>query len=65
MNRSSQILQNKEIDYQSNMSIPEIDDSKLTDCIAELQAENEELTTEIENLKEDISLYKRLLGYEQ
>ena len=92
MNRSSQILQNKDIDYQTNItensqnkagtedlppqyvqpeidyqadiSIPEIDDSELSNRIAELQAENDELTTEIENLREDISLYKRLLGYD-
>lgn len=54
-----------EIDYQSDMSVPDIDDFEPADRIAELQAENEELNTEIENLQEDIPLYKRLLGYEQ
>ena len=51
-------------DYQADISIPEIDDSELESRIAQLQTENQELTTQISYLTKQIAVYKALCGYE-
>lgn len=49
-------------DYQADISIPEIGDSELESRIAELQAENEELTADISYLSNQIYIYKEQCG---
>lgn len=49
-------------EYQADFSIPEIDDSELESRIAQLQAENEELTAQIRYLSDQIYVYKEQLG---
>lgn len=49
-------------DYQADISIPEISDAELESRIAELQAENEELTADISYLSEQIYVYKEQCG---
>ena len=53
-----------DVDYQEDISIPEIEESELEERIEELQTENEQLTTEISGLIEQISIYKMQCGYE-